>query len=76
MDIRKTVTDIISDKLCMEGVDDEAYIRLDLGADSLDIIVLVEEFEKMFGITIPDKDIDQLLTVGDIIEYIETRLKK
>lgn len=74
MDIRKTVTDIISNQLCMEGVDDEAYIRFDLGADSLDIIVLIEEFEKVFDITIPDKDIDQLLTVGDVIEYIENHV--
>ena len=47
----------------------------DLGADSLDTVELIMEFEKAFGITIPDEDAgEKIATVGDAISYIESKL--
>ena len=64
---------IIVDKL---GVDENevtptANFTQDLGADSLDTVELIMEFEKEFGVTIPDEDAEKIATVGDAISYIE-----
>lgn len=72
-DIASRVKAIIVDKLSV----DEAEVTLnaeftkDLGADSLDTVELIMEFEKEFGITIPDEDAEKIITVGDAISYIE-----
>jgi len=47
----------------------------DLGADSLDTVELIMEFEKEFNIAIPDDQAEKIATVGDAIEYIETNSK-
>lgn len=72
-DIRSKVTEIIVDKL---GVDEgevtpEASFTNDLGADSLDTVELIMEFEKEFNIAIPDDQAEKINTVGQAIEYIE-----
>ena len=72
-DIANRVKEIIVDKL---GVDEnevkpEAGFTTDLGADSLDTVELIMEFEKEFGITIPDDKAETISTVGDAINYIE-----
>jgi acyl carrier protein len=46
-------------------------IQEDLGADSLDIVEIIMDFENEFGISIPDEDIIKLKTIGDAIKYIE-----
>jgi acyl carrier protein len=51
---------------------DEASFIEDLGADSLDIVELVMEFEKEFNIDIPDEDAEKLRTVGDAVAYLNT----
>lgn len=72
-DIASRVKAVIVDKLSV----DEAEVTLnaeftkDLGADSLDTVELIMEFEKEFGITIPDEDAEKITTVGDAISYIE-----
>lgn len=71
-DISTKVTQIIVDKL---GVDEnevnaEASFTEDLGADSLDTVELIMEFEKEFEIAIPDEDAEQIATVGDAVEYV------
>ena len=58
------------------GVDESAItpetdLAEDLGADSLDAVELAVAFEEEFGITVPDYDITAIVTVGDILEYIE-----
>ena len=68
---------IIVDKL---GVDEaevkpEASFTNDLGADSLDTVELIMEFEKEFGISIPDDKAEKIATVGDAIAYIEENAK-
>ncbi|MDE6217479.1 MAG: acyl carrier protein, partial [Muribaculaceae bacterium] len=49
-----------------------AEFSKDLGADSLDTVELIMEFEKEFGITIPDEEAEKITTVGDAISYIES----
>jgi acyl carrier protein len=72
-DISAKVTAIIVDKL---GVDEnevsiEASFTNDLGADSLDTVELIMEFEKEFDIQIPDDQAENIATVGQAVAYIE-----
>ncbi|MCL2097955.1 MAG: acyl carrier protein [Bacteroidales bacterium] len=76
-DVVSKVKAIIVDKL---GVDENeitptASFTNDLGADSLDTVELIMEFEKEFGVTIPDGDAEKISTVGDAISYIEEHVK-
>ena len=67
----------IVDKLGVEEseVTPEASFTNDLGADSLDTVELIMEFEKEFGITIPDDQAEKIGTVGDAVSYIEANAK-
>ena len=71
------VAAIIVDKLGLaaEQVTPEASFTADLGADSLDTVELIMEFEKEFDIEIPDEDAQSIKTVGDAINYIESHHK-
>ena len=71
-DIAERVKDIIVDKLGVDKneVTEEASFTTDLGADSLDTVELIMEFEKEFGITIPDEQAESITTVGAAIQYI------
>lgn len=72
-EIASRVKAIIVDKLGVEEseVTNEASFTNDLGADSLDTVELIMEFEKEFGISIPDDQAEKIQTVGDAISYIE-----
>ena len=72
-EIEERVTAIILDKLGVNAseVKPDATFAQDLGADSLDTVELIMEFEKEFGITIPDDKAEGITTVGDAISYIE-----
>ena len=76
-EISDKVKAIIVDKLSVDEaeVQDGASFANDLGADSLDTVELIMEFEKQFGITIPDDQSEKLSTVGDAIAYIEEHTK-
>tara|TARA_X000001036_G_C20403966_1_gene694000 strand:+ start:278 stop:508 length:231 start_codon:yes stop_codon:yes gene_type:complete len=67
------VKDVIIDKLGVEEntIKSEAHFVNDLGADSLDTVELIMEFEEEFGIEIPDDDAENITTVGTAVEYIE-----
>ena len=72
-DVNSRVVAIIVDKL---GVDEtevtpEASFTNDLGADSLDTVELIMEFEKEFNIAIPDDQAEKIATVGNAVKYIE-----
>ncbi|MFO8087727.1 MAG: acyl carrier protein [Bacteroidales bacterium] len=76
-DIATRVNAIIVDKL---GVDEsevtpEASFTNDLGADSLDTVELIMEFEKEFNIAIPDDQAEKIGTVGEAVSYIENNSK-
>jgi len=76
-DIEEAVKSIIVEKL---GVDEsdvttDASITNDLGADSLDTVELIMEFEKEFDLTIPDEEAEEIATVGDAIDYLEEKVE-
>ena len=76
-EIESKVKAIIVDKL---GVDEAEVVATasftnDLGADSLDTVELIMEFEKEFGINIPDDQAEKITTVGDAISYSEANAK-
>ncbi|MFU8843262.1 MAG: acyl carrier protein [Bacteroidales bacterium] len=76
-DVTSKIKAIIIDKL---GVDEnevtlEASFTNDLGADSLDTVELIMEFEKEFNIAIPDDQAEKISTVGEAIKYIEDNTK-
>ncbi|EPR26681.1 Acyl carrier protein [Geobacillus sp. WSUCF1] len=75
-DVLERVTKIIVDRL---GVDEsqvtlEASFKDDLGADSLDIVELVMELEDEFNMEISDEEAEKIVTVGDAVNYIKSRL--
>ena len=76
-DISSKVKSIIVDKLGVEEkeVTPTASFTNDLGADSLDTVELIMEFEKEFNIAIPDDQAENIATVGDAISYIEANAK-
>ena len=74
-DIENSVYSIIEEKL---GVDEseisrDASFTDDLGADSLDTVELIMEFEKEFDLTIPDEEAEEIATVGDAVDYLEEK---
>lgn len=76
-DIVSRVKSIIVDKLGVEAteVNMESSFTNDLGADSLDTVELIMEFEKEFNIAIPDDQAEKIVTVGDAVAYIEGNVK-
>jgi acyl carrier protein len=76
-EISQKVKSIIVDKLGVEEseVTPEASFTNDLGADSLDTVELIMEFEKEFGISIPDDQAENISTVGQAISYLEENVK-
>ncbi len=76
-EIASRVKAIIADKLNVDEneVTENAEFTKDLGADSLDTVELIMEFEKEFGITIPDDKAEGIKTVADAISYIEANQK-
>ena len=75
--IAEDVKAIIVEKLGVDAseVTETASFQNDLGADSLDIVELIMDFEKKFGIQIPDDEAgDKIATVGDAIKYIEEKV--
>lgn len=76
MDIFEQVKKILCDQLDLEEeqVNEDSEVIDDLGADSLDIVDLVMTLEEEFDTEIPDEDIENLKTIGDIVKYIEERV--
>lgn len=77
-EIAEKVKAVIVDKLGVEeaNVTPEANFTNDLGADSLDTVELIMEFEKEFNLSIPDEDAEKITTVGEAIEYINQHIQK
>ncbi|HEU4584568.1 MAG TPA: acyl carrier protein [Gemmatimonadaceae bacterium] len=76
-DLDEKVKEIIAKELGVERdkLTNEASFMEDLGADSLDTVELVMEFEKEFNIDIPDEDAEKLRTVGDALDYLKGKVK-
>jgi acyl carrier protein len=71
-DVAAKVKSIIVEKLGVDEADvvDSANFTNDLGADSLDTVELIMEFEKEFDLSIPDEDAENIATVGDAVKYL------
>ena len=71
------IKDIIVEQLDVEedAVTMEASITDDLGADSLDVVDLVMSIEESFDVEIPDEEVENIKTVGDIVKYIENKVE-
>ena len=77
-EIEKRVREIIVDKLCVSEneIKLESSFQNDLGADSLDTVELIMEFEKVFDVSISDDKAEKIQTVGDAVKYIEDNIKQ
>ncbi len=69
------VVEIIQEQLNLDGVEitAESNFKDDLGADSLDLFELVNAFEDEYGVEIPSEDLENIATVGDIIDYMKNK---
>jgi len=72
--VKKIVVDLLGVE--PDKVSPDARFREDLGADSLDLVELIMEFEEKFGGTISDEDAQQIRTVGQAVDYVEKRMTK
>lgn len=74
-EITEKVKEIIVEKLGVDAGDvtEAANFTNDLGADSLDTVELIMEFEKEFDVSIPDEDAENIATVGDAIKYLNDK---
>ncbi len=72
--MKEKIVQIIAKSLNVKESDikSESNFMDDLGADSLDTVELVMVLEEAFGIDIPEEDAEELITVGDVIKYVET----
>tara|TARA_B100001029_G_scaffold173525_1_gene172501 strand:- start:157 stop:393 length:237 start_codon:yes stop_codon:yes gene_type:complete len=75
--LENKIKEIIVDKLGIEEseITDSASFTNDLGADSLDTVELIMEFEKEFNVSIPDEDAEKIQTVGDAFAYLKNNVK-
>jgi acyl carrier protein len=75
--IKDKVTKIIADKLVIDETEitDTANFKKDLGADSIDLVELIMEFEREFDLSIPDEKAEEIQTVGDAIGFLEANIE-
>lgn len=73
----KKISEILAEQLDadIESITLDTKIADDLGADSLDLVDLLMSVEDEFGIEIPDEDVENIQTVGDIVDYINDKIK-
>lgn len=69
------VIEIIQEQLNLDGVEinEDSSFKDDLGADSLDLFELVMAFEEEYGVEIPSEDLEQIMTVGAVVEYMKSK---
>jgi len=75
--LENKIKEIIVDKLGIEEseITESASFTNDLGADSLDTVELIMEFEKEFNVSIPDEEAEKIQTVGDAVAYLKDNVK-
>lgn len=76
--MEEKVIKIIADKLNkkVENITRETKLVQDLGADSLDVVELLMAFEEVYGITVPDEEAINFVTIGDVLDFLETVVNK
>ncbi len=75
-EILSKVTELLAEQLGTEedDVSLEVEFAADLGADSLDLVELIMSLEEEFDLSIPDEDVEDIVTVGDAVDYISERI--
>ena len=75
-EIFETIQEIVADLLDIDEseITPESKFQADLGADSLDLVELIMEFEERFGGEISDEDAQKITTVGEAVQYVEERM--
>ena len=75
LNLESRIRSIVADQLGVDAVEvtKDASILDDLGADSLDVVELVMALEDAFDIEVPDEDVEEIRTVGDMERYVESR---
>lgn len=74
MEVNNKVIEILKDKLGVDEISSDDHLIEDIGADSLDIVELVMEIEKEFGISITDDEVDpNFTTVGHLIDFVQSK---
>ncbi len=70
------VVEIIANQLQIDidMIDGSCKVMEDLGADSLDVVEMLMAMEETFGISVPDEDIEDLITVNDVVAYVESNM--
>lgn len=68
------VKKILSKYTKVSEITEETVLTVDLGLSSFDVVSIVSDFEDEFDIDIPDRDIRKLVTVKDIIEYVQSKI--
>lgn len=70
------VVEIIANQLQIDVdmIDGSSKVMEDLGADSLDVVEMLMSMEESFGISVPDEDIEDLVTVSDVVAYVESNM--
>ncbi len=73
MDTLETVRDILSKQLRIDKseINEETSIREDLGVDSLDVVEMLMSIEEEFGVVVPDDEVANLKTIGDVAKYVD-----
>ncbi len=71
-----TVVEIIANQLQIDVdmIDGSCKVMEDLGADSLDVVEMLMAMEESFGISVPDEDIEDIVTVNDVVAYVESNM--
>ena len=71
-----SVVEIIANQLQIDTdiIDGTSKVMEDLGADSLDVVEMLMTMEETFGISVPDEDIEELITVNDVVAYVESNM--
>ena len=77
-EIEQQVIEIVAEQFCqeVENVKLESDVYKDFHADSLDTVELVIEVEDEFDLAIPDEDVDKMRTVGQMVDYVDSKLKE
>lgn len=70
------VVEILANQLDIDPdmIESNTKIMDDLGADSLDVVEMLMAMEEEFGLSVPDEDIEELVTVGDVVAYVENNM--
>ena len=75
-EVEKKVKEVLEERLKIKNVTSDSHFVNDLGLDSFNMVELLYEVEEVFGISIPEEDLRNINTVGEIVEYIFEKISR